>query len=432
MRIMQSFAPIVLIAVGLSAAVSPKFAVAEWKSHTVRQCNGREAAIPLPAKLQIITESLNKSGSVPSLVYMPEKNRLLLLINCDTPLVSSDDRGLTWSKPRPLHVNEKGQSDIGLTTGLTYLGNGKLMAVDAAKRWTSNDYGETWAAIPNPPASNKAVWYEWDPAMVDRDPATGKASRLLSFCSDNLQPDGHFQGYVRFSSDEGRTWRDEIKVPEWYAVNEAAFLRTKNGDILAACRTDNPDRFKGEIDHYGGLGVSISKDNGKTWSKVSLLYEWGRHHPSLVLMPNGEIVMSYVVRKGYSLTRDGFPQFGIEAVVSRDNGLTWDLDHRYLLHVWPGNRKGPDENRPGPQPWWASCQSTSTALLPDGTMLTAFGTGYRTKVGPNNQCLQRDVGLVLWRLGNRPTNDDRTLRDAPAGSETRNMFDPQKMLPARR
>jgi hypothetical protein len=139
--------------------------------------------------------------------------------------------------------------------------------------------------------------------------------------------------------------------------------------------------------------------------------------------------MTYVVRKGYTFTADGFPQFGIEAVISRDNGVTWDLDHRYLLHVWPGNRKGPDENRAGPQAWWASCQSTSTALLPDGTMLTAFGTGFRTRVGPNNECQQRDVGLVLWRLGDRPINDDRTLRDAPATSELRNRFDPGKMLP---
>ena len=31
--------------------------------------------------------------------------------------------------------------------------------------------------------------------------------------------------------------------------------------------------------------------------------------------------------KGYVNTPDGFPQFGIEAMFSRDNGRTWDLDH---------------------------------------------------------------------------------------------------------
>ena len=42
----------------------------------------------------------------------------------------------------------------------------------------------------------------------------------------------------------------------------------------------------------------------------------------MVLLPNGEILMTYVVRMGYPDTDDGYPQFGIEAVISRDNGNT--------------------------------------------------------------------------------------------------------------
>ena len=56
--------------------------------------------------------------------------------------------------------------------------------------------------------------------------------------------------------------------------------------------------------------------------------------------PSGEIVMTYVVRKGYVDSPDGFPQFGVEAVVSRDHGQTWDLDHRYILHHWIGHIEG--------------------------------------------------------------------------------------------
>ena len=192
-----------------------------------------------------------------------------------------------------------------------------------------------------------------------------------------------------------------------------------------------PRDSRDEIDHYNGLGVSISKDNGATWSKPNMLYEWGRHHPSMVLMPNGDIVMTYVVRKGYVDTPDGYPQFGIEAVVSQDHGQTWDLDHRYLLHTWVGNRKrnGSSENQPGPQAWWASSQATSSVLLPDGSILTAFGTGYRSQPGPDNLPTPRDVGLVLWQPGDRPINGDRTLRDAPFDSVLRNVFDPTLGLP---
>ena len=324
--------------------------------------------------------------------------------------MSSDDRGTTWSELRGLHLDGQGEPDVGMCVGLTYLGRGKVMANEGTKHWLSIDYGKMWTSIANPPASNGKNWGEWDPLLVDKDAKTGKTTRLMSYCTDNLQPDGHFQGYVRFSTDEGLTWVNEIKVPEMYKVNEAALIRAQNGDIVAACRTDNPERFSKEIDHYGGLGISISKDNGSTWSKLNILYEWGRHHASMVLMPDNDIVMTYVVRKGYTDSPDGLPQFGIEAVVSHDHGQTWDLDHRYLLHTWVDNRWG----------WPSGCQATSTVLLPKGFILTAFGTGYRYQQGGT----PRDVGLVLWRLGDQPLNDDRAIRDAPFDSDVRNVVDP--------
>ena len=171
------------------------------------------------------------------------------------------------------------------------------------------------------------------------------------------------------------------------------------------------------LDHYEGLGVSISKDDGRTWSAVKKLYDYGRHHPSLVLMPNQDIVMTYVVRLGYVDDRNGFPQFGIEAIVSHDHGVTWDLDHRYLLHVWSGKRTGDTY-------WWPSSQSTSSTLLPDGTILTAFGTGYRIRAGKDSPQSPRDVGLVSWRLNPEPVNTESTIRDTPFDSDLRNVFDP--------
>ncbi|GIT30225.1 MAG: hypothetical protein Ct9H300mP1_22710 [Planctomycetaceae bacterium] len=123
-------------------------------------------------------------------------------------------------------------------------------------------------------------------------------------------------------------------------------------------------------------------------------------------MPNKDIVMTYVVRLGYVDDKDGFPQFGIEAVVSHDHGVNWDLDHRYLLHVWSGKRKGETY-------WWPSSQSTSSTLLPDGSILTAFGTGYRIQAGKDSPQAPRDVGLVKWRLNPKgrsiPTGASGTL-----------------------
>jgi hypothetical protein len=101
--------------------------------------------------------------------------------------------------------------------------------------------------------------------------------------------------------------------------------------------------------------------------------------------------MTYVVRLGYPNTADGFPQFGVEAVVSSDNGQTWDLEHRYILAEWAGNLKGDDF-------WHGGVQSSSTLLLPDETLLTAFGTGFCMM--PGDDCtLLWDVATIKWKVG---------------------------------
>jgi hypothetical protein len=413
---------------------SPLAAV--WKDHAVRQINGWDKPITLAGQLQIVTESWNRAVAVPYIIYMPEKDQLLMLVSCDYPhhamVLTSDDHGASWSRPRDVHTDGQGKPDTGMGTGLTYLGGGNVILLDNDRHWFSGDYGQTWESLPSPPAANGLTWNEWDPPLVDRD-SQGRVTRLMSFSGDN-RPKGeeHWLAFLRFSDDGGRTWYGERKAPELCASSEVGFCRAANGDIVAACRTDAPDRFKDKIDHYEGLGVSVSKDNGQTWSAMNRLYEWGRHHPCLVLTPNGDLVMTYVVRKGYVNTPDDFPQFGIEAVVSKDNGQTWDLDHRYVLHTWASNRKAfPDEKQPVPQGWWASSQATSSLLLPDGSILTAFGTGYRVQPGLTevNKPSPRDVGLVLWRLGNQPLNDDHTLRNAPWDSEQRNLCDPDTARP---
>lgn len=418
----------------LATGSLPLFA-APWQQHVVRQLNDGAPPIQLPAKLQIVTEAWNRVAAVPYLVYMPEKDRLLMLVSCDYPperkpvhyamVLESDDHGVTWSDPRPIARDEQGKP-VGLGLGLTYLRQGKVLAYAAEQegnRWFSSDYGATWAnPVPVGPTPDGNAWAIWCPPLVVYNQATGAVTQMAEtgyavFPPADNEPT-HAQAYLRFSADEGHTWSDASCVPQWKGVNEVALLLAANGDWVAACRTDIPASLKGEtLDHYEGLGVSISKDNGNTWSNLNMLYEYGRHHPSLLLMPNGQIVMTYVVRKGYIDTPDGYPQFGIEAVLSRNNGQTWDLTQRYILHSWTGNRKGPNA-------WWASSQATSSVLLPDGSILTAFGTGYRSEPGPDGLPSPRDVGLVLWQLGNKPPNDDRTVRDVPLDSELRNIIDP--------
>jgi hypothetical protein len=413
----------------LGVASAPATGLAQWHPHEIRQLNGTAGRIRLPARLQIVTESWNRVVAVPYIVNMPEKDRLLMLVGCDYPhrafVLTSDDRGATWTDPRPARVGNDGKPSIGMGTGLANLGKGKLifyesggLAVGPHARWFSSDYGQTWGdSVPLAPSPDGKPWHIWDPPLVDRDPKTGNINQLAETGYNST--DGSVQAYIRFSTDEGQTWSKSIKVSQWHGANEVCLLRAGNGVLLAACRTHISPKMKGKtLDHYEGLGTSISKDDGRTWSAVKKLYDYGRHHPSLLLMPNQDSVMTYVVRLGYVDDRGGLPQFGIEAMVSHDHGVTWDLDHRYLLHVWSGKRKGDTY-------WWPSSQATSSSLMPDGTILTAFGTGFRIQAGEDSPQAPRDVGLVNWRLNTKSVNSERVIRDAAFDSDLRNIFDPQ-------
>ncbi len=331
----------------------------------------------------------------PYLVYMEDKDRLLLAVNPQTMLVFSDDHGGSWTDPHPAPADTDAALHLGNVRALSYLGKGELILGTDTSRWFSSDFGRTWGhPAPVAPASNGHEWHQWDPYLVDRGTSSGAVVRLAE--TGWNRAGGHWpqtpeQAVIRFSFDKGQTWNDEVAVPEWQGFNEVALCRASNGDIVAACRSHMPRWYAGRSDYYSGLGVSVSEDGGKTWSQVTMLYTFGRHHPCMIVAANGELVMTHVVRLGYPGDAEGFPQYGIEAVVSPDNGRTWDIGHHFVLNKWSGAvfRDAP--------------QSTSSVILPDGWILTAYGTGYRTNKSDGTPYVRaaeapHDIGLIKWRL----------------------------------
>ncbi len=149
-------------------------------------------------------------------------------------------------------------------------------------------------------------------------------------------------------------------------------------------------RVGGGFDFYCGMGVHVSKDNGLTWSPINQLYMHGRFHASPVLMPNNDLVMTYVVRMGYDDTPEGLPQYAIEAVLSHDHGQTWSLRRRYVLDRWLGEW----EDRPNGKVKLMAPNETYTVLLPDGSLMTSFERG----VQEANAKYHRILKLVHWRL----------------------------------
>jgi hypothetical protein len=380
-------------------------AATNWRAHTVYQLNGDAKAVGLPSEYQLASRDWGAPALVPYLAYMPEKDRLAMMVlytkDHQRPAISfSGDHGATWSVPK--YIGEGGMS-------LAYLREGTLLI----EQFISRDYGQTWQALPK--QDNGEVWL---PPLVDTDPQTGKITRLLKGFWRPLRKWGpgltgpYAQAWVKSSYDAGMTWKDEVKPKVWLDVSEVTLVRAKNGSLVAACRLDLNKRLDPTaMDDYTGTGVSISKDNGLTWTNPfdpsNVLYDVGRHHAWMVRMPDGDIVMSYIVRRGYLDSANGFPQFGIEAVVSHDNGESWDLDHRYILHVYKGSVPASEY-----MAFQGAPSNASTAVLPDGSLLTAFNMEY-TK-----------IGLVKWKLNRQGLNDTSTIAKSSFDSDLRNHFDP--------
>lgn len=95
------------------------------------------------------------------------------------------------------------------------------------------------------------------------------------------------------------------------------------------------------------LWQAVSRDQGKTWtSQPSGIVG---HPPSgLVKLADGRLVLTYGHRH---------PPYGIRAVVSTDEGLTWDTEHLITLR---NDGAGYDLGYP------------RSLLLPDGTILTVY------------------------------------------------------------
>jgi hypothetical protein len=359
----------------------------QWQQHTVQQYRDGLPVKSMPAESQIPTLELNPSGMWhQQLVFMPEKDRLLL--SSGGISLYSDDLGATWNTV-----------PFGFGDSLTYLGAGKLLGRTGTEICQSTDYGQTWQTIaPVPRLDAKGrPFHTLGPMLVDKDTESNKVTRLTEAGFDE-GPD-FSDGYLRYSRDVGLTWSEAVEMP-W--TSETTLLRAGNGDIIAATRTNGKafiptptpphdgNRWGEQYDYFGGLGIHISQDDGRTWSPLNKLFDYGRHHPSLVLLPNNDLLLTYVVRLGYEDLPDGLPQYGIEAVVSRDNGKTWDLKNRYVIDKWKGVwRAKPELQLMAPA-------TTATVALPDGNLITSFNTG--TTAG------QRHLKLVRWRLDGQAIN----------------------------
>ena len=395
----------VLAVASLLFAVTPAWA--DWQPHTVKRGDGQGGHTSLPAKRQGLTIPGALHVMPFGLVQM-DNGEIALIASRETPgvfqpvIAFSNDGGNTWSAFREMAGKCR-------PTNVTYLGGGTLTYCGATRHF-SDDYGRTWhESVPIPKTEAGKTWHLEGNACVDRG-GDGKAVRVMESGWHLKEGQSYKTGMVavlRHSLDGGRTWQGEVSPPQWQPVltvgddrisgaGECALVRAANGWLVAALRTGMPPKYFDEKnnDHLTGTGISISKDDGKTWSKLNVLYKVGRHHGNLQCLPCGTLVLTLInrcdIRTGDYLDTH---LRGVDALVSYDNGLTWNLKNRYTLDEFVYFDKAN---------WLdGQCGHVGAVVLDDGSMIAVYGK-YDTA----------EAVLIKWRPPTKPGT--AATRDEPA------------------
>ena len=112
-------------------------------------------------------------------------------------------------------------------------------------------------------------------------------------------------------------------------------------------------------------------------------------------MPDGALLMVYNVRRVTRTPKTAFPDTASRPSRATIMGRpgTWSIATSWSSIPGTKPKKG--------DVWWsAATQGTSSILLPDGSILTAFGSGYRVDPSPApgaDTYFPRDIGLIRWK-----------------------------------
>ena len=294
----------------------------------------------------------------------------------------SNDGGANWSDFEPVG---QGIDPPGM---FAWLGNGVL---SYNGRWSgesglwkifSYDFGRTWRdRVPLQRTMQGDLFETEGNPLIDRDDR-GVAVRIAETgynWANGPWPSAPTRELFRWSSDGGRTWHGEVIPESWQwkeswegktytrGCGEGSLVRSANGWIVAALRTDLEIRHvkRNANDTCEGVGVSISRDNGVTWSPIRRLFRAGRHHPQVLRLPTGELVMTLIRRVDMRNGKLASYRRGCDALISRDSGVSWNEQQMYVLDEYEYyDNASWDEGK---------CGHHASVLLEDGSILTAYG-----------------------------------------------------------
>ena len=263
-----------------------------------------------------------------------------------TVLFTSEDGGATWSRPRVVNDTPLDDRDAGIIS----LGGEKVLLT-----WFTSDtkniadvehapeeIRDEWrAAIDAIPDSVRAKWRgSWVRTSVDGEawsdfirapvntphgPIRLASGDLLYFgkqwwmpgMGDPMEHVGDMRAAI--SRDDGYTWKELGSVPLPPEVSpknlhEPHVVEASSGRLIAMIRYEH----SGDAKAYESFSLvqSESDDGGKTWSEAHHTGVYGSP-PHMIRHSSGAIVCVYGYRR---------EPFGQRAMISRDDGQTWQSD----------------------------------------------------------------------------------------------------------
>jgi sialidase-1 len=271
--------------------------------------------------------------------------------------IHSTDGGETWGKPRTIADSERDDrnpalgvaSDGSVVLAYHWQGNydEKGDWVPAMKNTDtrvvfSNDGGKSWA----------------DDDLINFTPINGASPFGKIHNVDGILHmliySGSIMGetdetikvgpattptYILRSTDHGRTWGDPTLVA--LGLNESDMAVLPDGQWLFVARSEEKEEQ--------AIHTCTSDDQGHTWKYLGRVTDPSEHPPDLTLLSNGWLLLIFGRRH---------PPYGVQGMISRDGGKTWDAKRLVLDDTLPGGDIG----------------YPSTVRLENGRLVTAYYT----------------------------------------------------------
>ena len=311
-----------------------------------------------------------------------------------TTIWRSLDGGRTWSERALV------QDMIGREQFLTCTSDGTLFATSHILAMDVNNTDQEGQSYLHRSTDRGRTWQRTK-VLIEGNQRCGAPAKAGTGTSRNIveMPDGTLlwgislggspAAYLWASADHGNTWDKSLRVSiEGRHENTDAFFaedftfRARSGKLLHFVRVGPPSPMfpmnDGRPAPSGNDAIdrmmrSESADDGKTWSPLRDFGDYGMHYPRVMRLKDGRLLLTFT-------QRSTFCPLGLQAILSYDDGETWDFDNDRIIIE-------------GKTPWAMDSGGGfgNTLQLEDGTLVSCYS--YR---GPTDG--ETRVEVARWSL----------------------------------